>query len=341
MSGHDIIVIGTSAGGLEPLRNLASQLAADLPAAVFIVRHLSPHSQSNLATLIGRVSALKTSTAAAGDKIAHGHIYIAPSDRHTVLDDGRINLVYGPKENRHRPAIDALFRSAAAHYGPRVVGIVLSGALGDGTAGLLAIKRCGGIAIVQDPEEALYSSMPRSALQQVEVDHVLPVMRMGAVLNRLVREPSGAPTRVPDDIQREVALTARGVSTASDEEKLGKLAPLTCPECGGPLWEIAERGLRNYRCRIGHMFAEESLISEQKLVLEQAMWAAVRGLQERAYVLALRSEDLRASGYEKSAQHYERSAGEARAHAEAIRAVLLSTAEAERPRAHEAQEEPS
>lgn len=156
MSGHDIVVIGTSAGGLEGLRHLTSQLPADFPAAVFIVQHMSPHARSNLATLIGRVSALKASTAKAGDKIVHGHIYIAPSDRHMVLDDGRIELVYGPQENRHRPAIDALFRSAAAHHGPRVIGIVLSGSLGDGTAGLLAIKRCGGIAIVQDPEEALY-----------------------------------------------------------------------------------------------------------------------------------------------------------------------------------------
>ncbi|HSF47886.1 MAG TPA: chemotaxis protein CheB, partial [Burkholderiales bacterium] len=292
MSGHDIVVIGTSAGGLDALRHLTSQLPADFPAAVFIVQHMSPHARSNLATLIGRVSALKASTANAGDKIVHGHIYIAPSDRHMVLDDGRIELVYGPQENRHRPAIDALFRSAAAHHGPRVIGIVLSGSLGDGTAGLLAIKRCGGIAIVQDPEEALYRSMPRSALQQVAVDHVLPVARMGALLNRLAREASGAPSPIPDDIEREVALTARGVSTATDEAKLGELAPITCPECGGPLWDITEPGLRRYRCRVGHVFADESLIAEHAGALEQAMWAAVRGLQERGYVLAIRGADL-------------------------------------------------
>lgn len=173
------------------------------------------------------------------------------------------------------------------------------------------------------------------------VDHVLPVARMGALLNRLAREASGAPSPIPDDIEREVALTARGVSTATDEAKMGELAPITCPECGGPLWDITESGLRRYRCRIGHVFAHESLIAEHAGALEQAMWAAVRGLQERGYVLAIRGADLRASGYEKAAERYERSAAEARVHAEAIRSVLLSTAAAERMRAQAARDETS
>jgi two-component system chemotaxis response regulator CheB len=275
------------------------------------------------------VSALTASTAKDDDKIVPGRIYIAPNDQHIVINNGRVNLVYGPQENRHRPAIDPLFRSAAAYYGPNAIGIILSGALGDGTAGLEAIKRCGGIAIVQDPDEALYSSMPRSAIQQVEVDHVLPVVRMGALLNRLVREPAQPTVEVPEDIKREIELTARGVSTAADEEKLGELSPVTCPECGGPLWEVVEGEIRRYRCRIGHVFQEDSLLVEQRQVLEQALWAAVRGLQERSYVLRLRGDDLDKGGHGRAAALYRRDAQEARAHAEAIRSVLLSTAASE------------
>src|SRR5256885_4553560 len=175
MPGHDIVVVGTSAGGVEALATLVSTLPPRLPAAIFVVLHISAHSPSFVPDILDRSGLLETVQASDGMEIKHGRIYVAPPDHHMLVGHGNVRVVRGPKENRHRPAVDPLFRSAALAYGPRVVGVILTGALDDGTAGLRAVKRCGGLAVVQDPRDALFPSMPQSALQHVRVDHCLSV----------------------------------------------------------------------------------------------------------------------------------------------------------------------
>jgi two-component system chemotaxis response regulator CheB len=189
MPGHDIIVVAASAGGVETLCKLASGLPPDLPAAVFVVLHIPPHATSFLPSILSRAGPLPAAHPNDGQAIEHGRIYVAPPDSHLLVKRGHIHLGHGPRENGHRPAADPLFRTAARAYGPRVVGVVLSGNLDDGTAGLLAVKVRGGVAIVQDPSEALYSGMPASASENVAVDWVLPVSEMAALLARLALEP--------------------------------------------------------------------------------------------------------------------------------------------------------
>src|SRR5437588_1312081 len=209
MPGHDIIVVGASAGGVEALVTLARSLKRNLQAAVFVVLHIPAQSPSLLPEILSRAGPLKAVQATDDMQIEQGHIYSAPPDHHMLMEQGKICVVRGPKENRHRPAIDPLFRSAALAYGPRVIGVILTGSLDDGTAGLLAVKRRGGIAVVQDPHEALYPSMPRSALENVDVDYTLPLSAITSLLARLAREPvageGGYP--VPEDMEMEAKLT--------------------------------------------------------------------------------------------------------------------------------------
>src|SRR5262247_467324 len=192
MQGHDVIVIGASVGGVEALSNLVAQLPEDLPATVFVVLHVSATATGRLAQVLNRAGPLPATTVQDCDSFEPGHIYVAPPDHHLLVKQGCLRVTRGLRENRVRPAIDPLFRSAAVAYGARVVGVVLTGLQNDGTSGLLAIKRCGGIAIVQDPTDALYPDMPLSALDHVEVDYCLPVMKMGTVLYRLSQEPPAA-----------------------------------------------------------------------------------------------------------------------------------------------------
>lgn len=206
MPHRDVIVVGTSAGGVEALRELAAALPPDLPASVLIVLHLSPGGPGLLPAILNRAGPLPAAHATDGEELRRGRIYVAPPDFHMLVADGRLRLARGPRENLHRPAIDALFRSAAAAWGPRVIGVVLTGALDDGTAGLGAIKRTGGVAVVQDPEEAAYPSMPRSALRNVRVDHCVPLAEIPPLLDQLSREPlADGPAPVPPiDLEMEV-----------------------------------------------------------------------------------------------------------------------------------------
>ena len=200
--GRDIIVIGASAGGVEALSQLARHLPADLPAAVFVVLHVPPYSPGLLPRILSRSRTLPASHPADGEAIRNGRITIAPPDHHLLLEGGRIRLTRGPRENGHRPAVDPLFRTAACSFGPRVVGVVLSGTLDDGTAGLAAIKQRDGVAVVQDPDEALYTGMPRSAMESVAVDYCLPINGIAELLVRLAREPFEARSEVDPPVRR-------------------------------------------------------------------------------------------------------------------------------------------
>ncbi|HEX6903220.1 MAG TPA: chemotaxis protein CheB [Thermoanaerobaculia bacterium] len=327
MPNRDILVIGASAGGVQALSQVVGGLPADFQGAVFIVQHIAPHGSSAMPAILTRAGRLEAVHPKDGQRIEGGRIYVAPPDQHIVIEDGRVRLSRGPSENGHRPAVDVLFRTASHNHGSRVVGVVLTGNLDDGTAGLAAIKSRGGIAIVQDPAEADYAGMPRSALENVEVDHVLPLGEIGPLLARLSLEPAPEPTG-PD----EEAPDMKGkIETGGDREAGGEPSGFTCPACGGALWESHENELVHFRCRTGHAFAPESLLAEQFDNLEATLWAAVRALEENASLARRMERWMRTRGNAPGEQRYDRRAREAEKHAEILRQVLtgdqMSTAE--------------
>src|SRR5262249_14004859 len=227
MQGHDIIVIGASVGGVEALSNLVAQFPEDLPATIFVVQHVIPTGTGHLAQILNRAGPLPATMAQDCESFEPGHIYVAPPDHHLLVKQGCLRVTRGLRENRVRPAIDPLFRSAAVAYGARVVGVVLSGLQNDGTSELLAIKRCCGIAMVQYPDDALYPDMPLSGLEHVEADYCLPVMKMGAVLYRLSQEPPAATPSIPEDLRVEVNIAENPTDNSNCAEELGEPASLT------------------------------------------------------------------------------------------------------------------
>lgn len=322
--GHPIIVIGASTGGVEALSTLVAGLPADLPAALFVVLHLSPEAPSRLPAILSRVGRLRATHPADGEPIRLGHIYVAPPDRHLVLEPGRVRLVRGPRENRHRPAIDPLFRSAALAYGPQVIGVVLTGALDDGTAGLQAIKERDGLAVVQDPHDALVASMPESALEYVRVDYTVPMREMPALLTRLTRSPSleSAATPASPALTYETHVATLEEDIVNRDPPFGQPAPFTCPECGGPMWELQEGKLLRFRCRVGHGFSSEAMAAAQSESLDEALWSAYNTLRESAYLSGRLATDAHKRGHEFVARRFEERKDLHLRHAAAILHVL-------------------
>ena len=325
MPGHDIIVVGASAGGVEALVTLARSLQRNLQAAVFVVLHIPAQSPSLLPEILGRAGPLKAVQATDDMQIEPGHIYVAPPDQHMLMELGKVCVVRGPKENRHRPAVDPLFRSAALAYGPRVIGVILTGALDDGTAGLLAVKRRGGIAIVQDPDEALYPSMPLSALENVEVDYTLPLASIGPQLGQLAgkraKEEGGYP--VSEDMEKETKLAEMDLALMHNNQSVGIPSAFSCPECGGVLWEIQDGDLLRFRCRVGHAFSVESVLAEQSDALEEALWVALKTLQESADLAQRLAQQAHRRGQEWLAKRFDEKQHDALHRAALIRRVLL------------------
>lgn len=333
MPGRDIIVIGASAGGVEALSQLVSLLPTDIPAAIFVVLHVPSDSQSVLPKILNRAiangqkkSPLKAIHPQHGEQIEYGKIYVAPSDYHLLVKRGSIALARGPRENSHRPAIDPLFRTAARAYGQRVVGVVLSGTLDDGTAGLLAVKQQGGVAIVQDPQEAMYTGMLRSAIENVEVDRVLPVTDIASLLAELARQPVAAETvSVSDDMEMESDMAELELNAMQNPERPGRPSPYACPDCGGVLWELDEGKLIRFRCRTGHAYSTNSLLAAQSEGLEDALWNALRALEEKAALterLAHRARDLQQP---YSAKRFGEQARTAHYQATLVRQLILSS----------------
>jgi two-component system chemotaxis response regulator CheB len=325
MPGHDIIVIGASAGGVEALITLTGSLHRNLPAAVFVVLHIPAQSPSLLPHILNRAGSLKAVQATDDMKIEHGHIYVAPPDHHMLVERDKVCVVHGPKENRHRPAIDPLFRSAALAYGPRVIGVILTGSLDDGTAGLLAVKRRGGIAIVQDPDEALYPSMPMSALANVEVDYTLRLASIGPLLGQLANKPAKEEGGYPmsEDMEKETKLAEMDLAIMHNNEHVGTPSAFSCPECGGVLWEIQDGDLLRFRCRVGHAFSVESVLAEQSEALEEALWVALKTLQESADLAQRLAQQAHQRGHEWLARRFDQNLQDAEQRAELIRRVLL------------------
>jgi len=316
---RDIVVIGASAGGVEALTGLARKIPAELGASLFVVLHMAAEQKSVLPRILSSAGPLPAKHAHDGESIVPDRIYVAPPDHHLLLHDTHVRVVHGPRENGHRPAIDPLFRTAAYSFGPRVIGIVLSGALDDGTAGLVAIKGRGGLAMVQDPNEALVEMMPRSALENVEIDHVLPISEMASLLPALVREEASPPPARSALLEVESALQLTG---AAGELRVGVPSGLGCPACGGVLNEVHEGDLLRFRCRVGHAYAPESLYDEQRDALESALWAALRALEEQGALARRMSERARQLGQVKSAGRHEERAVSAETHAKVVRQAL-------------------
>jgi two-component system, chemotaxis family, protein-glutamate methylesterase/glutaminase len=264
---RDLVVIGASAGGVDTLKRVVAGLPPDLAATVCIVLHIAPNSPSALAGILARSGPLGCRPAADGERLRPGEILVAPPDRHLEIEDNHTRLTVGPRENGHRPAIDTLFRSAARAREHRVIGVILSGTRDDGAAGLARIKAAGGATIVQDPDEALYSGMPASALAKVSVDAVVPSEQIAGTIARMVRSEGLRPVDTPNDAFGPTAPAERSISV--------------CPECGGGLTETREAGVLQWQCRGGHRYSPESLADAQSASVETALWAAIRALHER------------------------------------------------------------
>jgi len=325
MAAHDIIVIGASSGGIESLMEIVSELPRDLPASVFVVVHVSPSGTTKLPEILTRAGSLPAAHPTDNEPIRPGRIYVAPADLHLLLRNGKIRLVRGPKENNARPAIDATFRTAARSYGPRVIGVVLSGSLDDGTAGLAAIKERGGLALVQDPNDALFPDMPRSALESVAVDYCVSTQEIAPLLVRLANEPiTEIAPPVPEDMQKESKIEALDMDTIEDEEKPGTPSVFGCPDCGGVLWELQDGELLRFRCRVGHAYGAEGLLEAQTESLDTALWSAFRALEEHAALVRRLAAEARKKQRINSAKLFEKRAEAVEREAKVIRRLLVT-----------------
>jgi two-component system chemotaxis response regulator CheB len=321
--GRDIIVIGTSAGGLEALDVLIGQLPANLPATIFVVQHSAPESTGQ--ALLRRLKKYKTlpcHMATGGSTFKLGRIYIAPPDNHLLIKKDTVLVTKGARENRYRPGIDPLFRSAAVTHGHRVIGVLLTGRLDDGTAGLIAIKKCGGITVVQDPNDAAYPDMPQSALDNLKVDYCVAIRQMGPLLEKLSRENPGKSKPVPEDVRTEAIIAERVLSDVAQVNGLGSQVPYNCPNCGGVLWEIDTPDIRRFRCHTGHSFTESALLVSQSEKIEETLWTSLRMFEERKNLL---NSMAHGGAPLKRKSPYSERAKETQVHIERIKAMLQAT----------------
>lgn len=316
-----IIVIGGSAGSISVLLHLLSQLPPDLQAAVFIVVHTSRQGDSQLVHVFQRQSLLPVSFASDHHPIQPGHIYVAPPDYHLFIETDAMRLFRGPLENNVRPAIDVLFRSAAVAHANAVVGVILSGLLDDGVLGLAAIKRCGGKAVVQAPDEAIFSDLPKNAIAAVAVDAIAAIGQMADTLLQYVHQPVASDPVIPQDLVREATMVRRVMANTDEMFQLGDIVDQSCPACGGPLWQVNAAPILQHRCHIGHSFTAAALIAAQDHKVEEALWLAFRTLEERGRLLKRISAN---SGSESLSQTYQQRSQEAFHHAERLRQLLYS-----------------
>jgi two-component system chemotaxis response regulator CheB len=323
MAAQDIIVVGGSAGAITALETILQGLPHDLPASLFVVLHTAPDSAGALPQVLSRASRMPVSFPEAGQRFERSRVYVAPPDYHLLLTGTSIHVLHGPRENGFRPAIDPLFRSAAKDFAGRVIGVILSGALDDGTFGMMAIQRAGGSSIVQHPYEALVPSMPLSAIQNVEVDHIVRVAEIPPLLRALATQGRAAP---PAAARPSEPAGANGRESTQQAGLAGKLpdevpAPpsiFTCPECGGAMWEIVENKLPRFRCYTGHGFSPEAMLAAQHDKLEEALWSAMRVLEERSALHRKLAEQTGARQMQATAQRYRE-----RAEAEMNQALTL------------------
>lgn len=325
-----IVVIGASAGGMNALREVVGQLKPEMNAAFFIVVHLSSTGMGSfLVRRLQPLTSVPCSIALHNETIERNHIYFAPSNRHLIVNKGQIILGHGPAENRWRPSIDVLFRSAAAAYSTHVIGVVLTGFLHDGTSGMIAIKRSGGICIVQDPNEAEYPDMPMNVLDRVEVDYSVGLARIGAVITELLeRKVTSMPA--PPDVLAEAEIAERTATGIENVHERGEKSAYACPDCGGGLWKIDDHGRSRYRCHVGHAYTEEDLLTKQGENLESTLWVALRMMEERSHLLRkMANDNNRGNGLSRLAESYVQRAEELDKHINTLKEVLIPSANME------------
>lgn len=321
---RDIVVVGASAGGVESLVAFVGALEADLPATILVVLHVPASGASALPRILERAGKLPVEIATPRQELQRGKIVIAPPDRHLVVVDNQLRTSHGPRENGHRPAVDVLFRSAARACGPRVIAVVLSGSLDDGTAGAIAVRDRGGIVLAQDPAEAAYPSMPQSVIKHVEVTEVSTAGQLGGAVTRLCRTPATPREGVvgPDLVMAEVELALMLDSPSHAVEQRRQPAAFGCPECHGALFEIEDGGLLRFRCRLGHAWSSHGLLLEQGQSLENALWMALRTLEEKATLSSQLAERAAERGSALTCQRFTEQAQEATRSAALVRRLL-------------------
>ena len=326
MLSRDIIVIGTSTGGIEALKVLAAALPSDLKASLFIVLHIGANGLGILPQILEYSGPLPASNSRQGEAFQPGHIYVAPPDHHLLLNpSGHVRLSRGPKENRFRPAIDPLFRSAAYAFGPRVIGVVLTGFLDDGTAGLWAIKERGGTAVVQNPEEAIAPSMPRSALQHVPVDHCVTLNEMAPLLAKLARTPikQKGVSPVPKRLETEVKIATENDALEAGIIQWGEPSLYACPECHGVLLQLKEGTNVRFRCHTGHAYSLEALLAEFTERTEETLWSAIRSMEETSLLMHRMSTQLADHGHAHAAAALEQKVGEVQRRTDLVRQAVM------------------
>jgi two-component system, chemotaxis family, protein-glutamate methylesterase/glutaminase len=317
-----IVVIGASAGGLDAVPEILCQLPDSLVASVLVVQHLRPGSSEHFMNMLQGRCALPVQWADNKGVLEPGHVYVARPDLHLLVGAKHTLLVDGPRENLARPSISRLFRSAAAHHGARVVGVLLTGELDDGTSGLVAIRRCGGAVLVQDPRNALFPEMPRHAIDALKPDAILPLSELAHAIEDLT-SASVDEIPIPADIATEAELDVSGRVDHEAMRALWPRAPITCSECGGPMWQVGGRCVREYRCVVGHASSTHSLLADKAGEVERTLWAAARALEERSTLFEGLREDVMSCGSGETAAEYGARSREASAQAMRARELLL------------------
>lgn len=321
-----VVVIGTSAGGFFALAELISQLSDQMDAAFFVVMHLSNHGIGDyLVNQMQKYTPLYCREIEEITTIRKGMIFFAQPNKHLIIKEKQVQLGSGPEENRWRPSIDVLFRSAAVAYDGHTIGIILSGLLDDGTSGMSAIKRCGGTCIVQDPNEAEYPDMPLSVLKEINVDYCLPLSQMGAIISKVLATKEVVQTIIPSDLIREVKIAEEGVGTIEELSELGTGSVFTCPDCGGVLFEIKNDHVTRYKCHTGHSYLINDLLAKQNKSLESTLWVALRTLEERKKLLSQLAERNINRGFHRTASDYSERIEELQKHVNNLKQVLFST----------------
>lgn len=327
-----IIVIGASAGGLNSVIELMAGVTEEMDAAVFVVLHAGNAAYNDLvAQRLQKSSVFTCKVAAHNEPIQSRHLYLAVPDQHLLIKPGKVLLGRGPVENRYRPSIDVLFRSAAVAYNSRVIGIVLTGLLEDGTTGMQIIKKCGGTCIVQDPAEAEYPDMPKSVLRFVKVDYCTSLQRIGIILQEKTKNGVPQPAPVPAHIAKEAEIAERVVIGIENVEQLGERSAYSCPECGGALWELKQDGLTRFRCHTGHTFTGDELQESKRRELETTFWVALRILEERRNLLNRMADEEQSKGWTQSAKNKLQRAGELDVHIGRLKEMLFRTTDDPEP----------
>jgi len=317
-----VVVIGTSAGGMHALKKLVAQIDKEFQLPILVVQHISPDATGNvLLESLNKAGNLDCQHAKNGSSLLPGHLYLAPSDHHLMIDSQlKILVTKGAHENRSRPAIDPLFRSAAVAFGNGVIGMLLTGYLDDGTAGMQAIKKCGGICIVQNPADADYPDMPQNAITQVDVDYCVPLAEMGGLLNKLIDKKLGKRKPVPKDIAIEAKIAERVLSDLPSVNALGEQVPFNCPGCGGVLWKVDKGEAQRFRCHTGHAYTAATLLAEQTAKIEETMWVALRMFEERKNLLTTMAKEKSGITSKSANERAEKS----QVHIDRIRLMLKS-----------------